>query len=422
MPIARTFGVAASSTILRIPSWRSSFFRAHRMLVAIAVSLVVAVGLGVGVSLWRRAEVEPFRMEGAVAATGPELANALYQSLGVELRPGHDVRLVDNGTVFDALDDEIRRATKSVHVDIFIWQKGAASDRMISAVTDRARAGITCRILVDHVGSPGFDEDVRPPLERAGCEVRVFRRAGRTPDVAARNHRKIVVVDGRVAFTGGFAIRDEWLGDGVTNDAWRDANVRFTGPAVAYAQQAIAENWQEAGGALFPADTFPPADAGGATRAVFVGSTASPVLARAERLVQLFVTAAQKRLWIANAYFVPPKGLIERIKAKARAGVDVRLLLPGKKSDSKISMGSQHIAYGSLVEAGVRVFEYQPSMMHAKTMVADDDLAMVSTINLEPLSFAKLEEDALVVSDASFTADLAHRFEADCVHARPVGH
>jgi len=354
-----------------------------------------------------------------VPAAAPGFANAVFQSLGAEMRPGHEVRLVGNGAVFDALEEDIRHAQKSVHIDIFIWQKGIASDRLVAALTSRARAGVACRVLVDDVGSPGFDEEVRPRL--AGCEVRVFRRVGRTPDEAARNHRKIVVIDGRVAFTGGFAIRDEWLGDGVTNEAWRDANVRFTGPAVVTAQHAIAENWQEAGGALFPEDALAPPIEAGPTVAAFVTSTATPVVSRAERLVHLLVRAATKRLWIANAYFVPPKGLLEVVEAKARAGVDVRLLVPGKKSDSTISLGSQHIAYGQLSKAGVRVFEYQPSMMHAKTMVVDDEIALVSTINLEPLSLGKLEEDALVVTDRSFNGDLARTFEADCLHARRVG-
>jgi len=382
----------------------------------------VAVGLAVAAVVWQhgREEEQTFRLRGGVPSAGTDLTTALYQSVGAELRPGHDVTIVGNGAVFDALESDIRQAKASIHVDIFIWQMGKASDRLLGAITERARAGVACRILVDDAGSPSFDEDVRPPLEAAGCEVRVFRRSPGTEDELARNHRKIVVIDGRVAFTGGFGIRDEWLGDGVHAEGWRDANVRFTGPAVAGAQQAIAENWQEAGGALFPPDAFPVPDATGPITAAFVTSTASPVVSRAERLVQFMAQGAKKRLWIANAYFVPPESFLDIIKGKARSGVDVRILVPGKKTDSKISMGSQHMEYGALVTSGVRVLEYEPSMMHAKTMVVDEELAMVSTINLEPLSLGKLEEDALVVVDRAFTADLARTFEADCAHARTI--
>jgi cardiolipin synthase len=151
-----------------------------------------------------------------------------------------------------------------------------------------------------------------------------------------------------------------------------------------------------------------------------VTSTVSPVLTRTERVVQLMIQASKKRLWIANAYFVPSKAIIEMLERKASEGVDVRLLMPAKKSDSKASAGAQHVEYGPLVKQGVHVFEYLPSMMHAKTMVVDDELAVVASMNLDPLSLSKLEEVALVVQDRDFTAALARMFEADLTHARAV--
>ncbi len=394
--------------------------RRHPVVVLLVAGVLVAIGLAAGIHAHEE-EVRHFRLETDVPSSGEPFALAVYQSLGARVRPGHEVTLVGNGAVFDALAQEIGRAKSSVHVDVFIWQKGTASDKLIVALEKRA-PGVDCRVLVDDVGSPHFEEDIAPRLAKARCETRRFRPLPGSGDELARNHRKLVVIDGRVAFTGGFGIRDEWLGDGVTAEAWRDANVRFTGPAVADAQQAIAENWQEAGGALFPASAFPELDADLPRKAsaALVTSTASPVLSRAERLVQLLVRAAKKRLWIANAYFVPPDAITDMLREKARAGVDVRLLMPGKKSDSKISMGSQHLAYDELVQSGVRVFEYQPSMMHAKTMVVDDEIGIVGSINLEPLSFEKLEEDALVVQDRAFAEELARSFEQDVTHARPV--
>jgi cardiolipin synthase len=363
---------------------------------------------------------QAFELRVAIPSEGASFASALQQSLGVELRPGHRVTLLPNGAVFDALDEEIRKAQKSVHILLYIWEKGAASDRVVSALVERAKAGVACRILVDDFGSPDFVKTVQPALVSAGCEVRLFRPLPGTGDKLARNHRKVVVVDGRVGFTGGFGIRDNWLGDGVTADGWRDTNVRFTGPAVTGAQQAIAENWQEAGGALFPADTFPTQDSSGPASAAFVTSTVSPVLTRTERLVQLMIQASKKRLWIANAYFVPSKAIIEMLERKASEGVDVRLLMPAKKSDSKASAGAQHVEYGPLVKRGVHIFEYLPSMMHAKTMVVDDELSVVASMNLDPLSLSKLEEVALVVQDRDFATALARLFEADLTHAKAV--
>lgn len=279
---------------------------------------------------------------------------------------------------------------------------------------------MACRIVVDDLGSPDFGKDLSPTLTAAGCAVRVFRPMFQNADELARNHRKIVVIDGTLGITGGFGIRDNWLGDGVCNDSWRDTNVRFTGPAVAEAQQAFAENWQEAGGPLLPADAFPAIAPSGPAAAAFVGSTASPTLTRSERLEQLMVQAAKKRVWIANAYFVPSRAILDMLKRKASEGVDVRLLVPGKKSDSKTSFGVQLAEYGPMIERGVQVWEYEPTMMHAKTMLVDDDLVTVASINLDPLSLGKLEESALVVQDPAFAARLVETFDADCKHARKL--
>ncbi|CAN5700841.1 phospholipase D-like domain-containing protein [soil metagenome] len=389
---------------------------------AAALLCLVAAGTSAGCKRddKREEDKKPFELRVAIPSEGAPFASALHQALGVQLRPGHELTLLSNGAVFDGLEQEIRKAQSSIHVLLYIWDKGAASDRIVAAITDRAKAGVACRLLIDDFGSPDFKKDVQPALVAAGCEVRIFRPLPGNGDKLARNHRKVVVTDGRVAITGGFGIRDSWLGDGVTNDGWRDANVRFTGPAVAEAQQAIAENWMEAGGALFPPTAFPAQEASGPASAAFVTSTVSPVLTRAERLVQLVIQAAKRRLWIANAYFVPSDAILEMLKRKASEGVDVRLLMPGKKSDSKASAGAQHKEYGPLVERGVHVFEYEPSMMHAKTMVVDDELAVVASINLDPLSLGKLEEVALVVQDRGFVTTLASTFEADLKHAKTI--
>lgn len=395
------------------------------------ILLAFLVAIGLGVAMCERAEEKTqFLLRTEIPSSGEPFALALYQSLGTSPQPGHEVTMVNNGVVFDRIAADVRAAKASVHFDVFIWQKGRASDRLLDAIDARAK-GVECRVLVDDLGSPGFAKDIAPRLESAGCEWHLFRRFPGGGDKLARSHRKIVVIDGRIAYTGGFGIRDEWLGDGITNEAWRDSNVRFTGPAVTEAQQGFAENWQEGGGALLPATVFPHLygdDAhdpdvdpwAGGVKAAFVLSTASPVLSRAERLVQIMIRAAKKRLWIANAYFVPSDEVLDLVKEKGDAGVDVRLLLPGKHSDSRISMGSQHVAYGSLTEHHVRIWEYEPSMMHAKTFVVDQELAVVGSINLEPLSFSKLEEDALVVQDRVFTDELARTFEQDCKHASEI--
>lgn len=344
-------------------------------------------------------------------------SNALYQSVGVPLRSGHEVEVLDNGRVFDALIEDLERARSSMHVLLYIWEPGTASDRVSHVLAARARAGVECRILVDAFGSSGFAERLGPTLEQAGCQVKLFR-ALPGHDKLARNHRKIVVIDGQVAFTGGFGIRDNWLGEGLKEDEWRDTQVRFRGPAVLDAQQAFAENWQEAGGSLLPASAFPETPALGSALAAFVSSTASPIVTRAERLTQLLLAFGRKRIWISNAYFVPSAAILRLLADKAARGVDVRVLVAGKHSDSKTSFGAQQLEYRSLIERGVRVWEYVPSMLHTKAMLVDTELALVGSINLDPLSLNKLEEGALVVQDPAVNERLARNFLQDCAQAK----
>ena len=366
-------------------------------------------------------EAVALRLDGTSWPAEVSFAGALYQSLAVPMTSGHALERLDDETVFDAVVEEIAKARRSVHILIYIWEPGRASERVVAALAQRD-PGVECRILVDAFGSSSFEEELQEPLRGAGCEVRVFRPLP-SEETLARNHRKIVVVDGLRAITGGFGISDNWLGDGSAQAPWRDTNVRFQGPAVGQAQQAFAENWQEAGGGLLPAHAFPEPEKqpAGAAKAAFVTSTASPVLARAERLTYLLLAASKRRLWLSVAYFVPPEAMLEVLKRKAAAGVDVRLLIAGFKSDSKTAFGSQQMDYSELIRQGVRIFEYQPSMMHAKTMVVDEEIAMVGSQNLDPLSLHELEEGSLVVEDAAFNAGLASAFLRDCERAEEVG-
>jgi cardiolipin synthase len=346
-----------------------------------------------------------------------ELQTALFQSVAAPLRPGHDVRLLDNGAVFDTIVADVRAARSSIHVLMYIWESGVASDRVLQALRERTQAGVTCRILVDAFGSAGFTEQLAPQLEAAGCEVRLFRPLPGGAELA-RNHRKLVVIDGKVAVTGGFGIRDNWLGGGLKDDEWRDTQVRFAGPAVRDAQQAFAENWQEAGGALLPPAAFPELEGAGPAHAAFVASTGANTVTRAERLMQLLIQFGRQRIWISNAYFVPSVAITRLLERKASEGVDVRVLVAGKQSDSKTSFGAQQLEYGSLTRAGVRIWEYEPSMLHSKAMLVDTELAVVGSINLDPLSLNELEEAALVTRDADVNSQLAQSFLRDCERAR----
>ena len=365
-----------------------------------------------------RKPVGEFRLDAAVPDHGPDFSNALFQSVGVQLKPGNQVDVFNNGSVFDAQLEEIARARRSIHIETFIWSEGRVSDRLVDAVTARARKGVQCRILVDAVGSLGF-EKIGQKLAYAGCAVRMFRPVPGQDDLA-RLHRKMVVIDGRTGFTGGFGIDDKWLGKGLSDDPpeWRDSNLRVRGPAVRDMQLAFAQNWQEAGGELLPKDAFPDPGQPGDVHAGFVSSTEHGVVTAGDRMMQLLIEAAKRRVWISNAYFVPSTPILELLARKAREGVDVRVLAAGDKTDTPAYLKLQRERMDGLVKAGARAYEYAPAMMHGKTMLVDDTLVAVGSFNLDALSLNKMEEGALVVDDRRIALEEERRFIDDMAHAR----
>ncbi len=361
---------------------------------------------------------------------GPEgFSFALYQSTGVGLVPGHTVKLVENGGIFDALVEDIRRAKSSVHILVYIWRPCEPSDRLVEALLERARAGVACRVVVDPVGSEevsgdkDFDQKVERRLTEGGVEVHYYRPlAGKWfGRLLGRVHQKIAVIDGRVGFTGGFGIWKVWAGDGRKPEEWRDTHVRVEGPMVSGMQLAFSRAWQEAGGALLPREAFPECPEAGPVPAAFVASTGKLGVTDAERMVRMVIAAARKRLWISNAYFTPPNSILEALLHKRQHdGVDVRVLAPGPIHDVPVIRASQRATYEELLRGGVRIFEYQASMMHAKTMLVDDWLCLIGSTNLDALSLNKLGEDSLVMNDPEMNAQLARSFEEDLRYSREV--
>jgi len=364
--------------------------------------------------------------EGAYEVTPPkDLDRALEEQVGTRFHAHNRVALSENGQVFDDIAAAIAKAKVSVNIVTFIWRPGGPSDAVLAPLLERARAGVKCRVLVDALGSRHFEGRVRPRLEGAGCEVRVHRP--REDDVLERNHRKIVVVDGVVGITGGFGIWKSWEGHGLKKDEWRDSNAVVEGPVVRDLQRAFEASWVQAGGDPLPAADVPEPPGAGGTPAMFVASGAQDLdggadRTRMERATVLLIRSATKRIWIANSYFVPSVEILSLLVAKAKAGVDVRVLAPGPVHDWTSIRAAQRDGYPELVAAGVKIFEYQPSMMHSKTMVVDDHLVMIGSTNLDPLSLRQMEEGSLVIEDAALAGELEKHLEQDFAWSKPILH
>jgi cardiolipin synthase len=344
----------------------------------------------------------------------------LERMTGARLVGGNELVPIENGAVFDAVVQAIEEARSHVHIVTYIWRGETGPSLRVTRALVRRAPGVECRILVDPFGSFKFDGDQKEALRRSGCEVRSYGLRADTR-ATARNHRKIVIVDGTTGITGGFGYHTSFEGNGRKRDEWRDSAVRVRGPAVAQMQRAFEQNWREAGGADLPRAAHAEAPRRGDTRAAFVASSPrgdepSP----AEAMTHLLVVSARERLWIANSYFVPDRKLQELIAERARAGVEVRVLAPGPVHDVAPVRAGQRATYEKLLEAGVRIFEYQPSMMHAKTIVVDDRWVAIGSTNMDELSFERLEEGSVVADSPKVARHLLRQLAADFEHSQEI--
>lgn len=353
---------------------------------------------------------------------------------GARFEGGHAVDLLlDGDGLFPPLWAEIRAARRSVTVQLYYCKPGRLADSLAAALERPARAGLPVLFLYDAFGCGSLEPAYLERLRDAGVLVHPFRplRWWSLHRAQERSHARIVVVDGRVAYTGGFGIDDRWSAAGADGGAgWRDTNVRFTGPGVRDLQAAFADGWAEAAGELLVGDTFfppPPHDPASGDARPAEGVVAGVLHSRpdggsttAERLLALTIAAAKRTLYISNAYFLPDDDFRALLTDAARRGVDVRVLTPGEETDVPVVWYAARAHYAPLLEAGVRLYEYQPTMMHAKTFVVDGVWSSIGSMNFDTRSLAANDESTLLVLDRGFGARMDSLFLADLPHAREV--
>lgn len=345
---------------------------------------------------------------------------------GTTLQEGHDLQLMTCGDdTYPGLWDDIRAAKRFVAVQMYYFKEGEVANQFRDALVERARAGVAVLFLYDAFGSK-VSREYKDALTSAGVEIAPFRplRIQLLHTIKHRAHSRAIVIDGEIGYTGGFGIDDKWLGDGRHHGQWRDTNVRLRGPAVTQLMGAFASCWAEATGELmtgpvcFPAEVpkagNPPALAAIVHAMPTVGSTP------AERLVALTLAAARRTLYITNPYFVPDDDVRRFLRDAARRGVDVRILTVGEESDVKSTLYAARARYKHLLEAGVRIYEYQAAMIHAKTILVDGVWGMVGTINTDNRSMAFNNEVSLVAMDATFGDALTKMFMKDIEYAKEI--
>jgi cardiolipin synthase len=302
---------------------------------------------------------------------------------------------------------------------------GKVADTLSAILRERARAKVRVLLLVDAFGSQHLGKDWIRSLREAGVEVAKLRqlRWFTIHDAGDRSHVRVVVVDGRTGWTGGFGLADYWLGDGHHEEQWRESNVRFSGPAVMELQAAFAAAWAEATGELltgrlfFPADGFQPV---GPTHAGLLYTAPTTGSTPAERFLALTLSGARKSLYITNSYFVPDDDFRRLLKRAVKRGVDVRVLTVSSKTDVKTTWYAGRYRYEELLRSGVRIYEYQPTMVHSKTIVADGLWSSIGSMNFDNRSMAFNDESNLVVLDTAFGAQMDSVFLDDLRYSKEI--
>jgi cardiolipin synthase A/B len=322
----------------------------------------------------------------------------------------------------------ISAARKTVNFEAYIFWSGEVGGRFRDALAERAAHGVAVRILLDAVGSPrghlsASDVEV---LRRAGCHVEFFHsiKPWMLWVFNHRNHRRVLVVDGTLGFTGGVGFADPWRGDADSKEHWRDTQVRVEGPAVRGLQRAFQDNWSEVTGeALAGEEFFPALPPAGALAVAVVPSSPLAAMSGAGRVYAISLAAAMKEIWIANSYFLPDDATSGLLVAAVKRGVDVRIIVPSDaRSDVPATKAAGRSSFGPLLEGGVKIFEYQPTMFHIKTMVVDGLFSTVGSANFDDRSFHLNEEINLFVYDGAFAGQMKESYRRDLARCRPYTH
>ena len=332
---------------------------------------------------------------------------------------GNHVELLINGDqIFDAMLETIRNAERSVNLLSYIYWKGEIGEKVSECLAERARAGIEVNVLLDAVGSAKMSPALIKEMTEAGASVVRFRppKPYAIRRLNNRTHRKLLIADGRVGMVGGVGIADQWTGNAQDSDHWRDTHTRVHGPVVRGLQGAFAENWLEAtGDVLVGPDYLPelePVDDDGDAIQV-VRSSAGVGDTNMETLYFLAISCARERLDLTSAYFVPRPAFVQALGDAVERGVQVRVLVPGPHADKPPVRIAGHATYEELLEAGVRIWEYQPTMLHAKTLAVDGVWASVGSVNFDNRSFQLQDEATMCVRGARFVTLLDEQFERD---------
>jgi cardiolipin synthase A/B len=366
----------------------------------------------------RREGAFGYDLVGGVEVSSPDFVRAAEALTVAPVTEGNEAELLINGDrIFPAIIETIEGARETLNLETYVYWRGDISRDIARAVCARAEAGVECKVLLDALGSAQMERSLLGEMREAGVSVWRFRppKPWTLNRLVNRSHRRVLVADGTVGMTGGVGIAAEWTGDADDPDHWRDTHVRVRGPVVRGMQGAFAEHWLEATGEVLGGEGYlpelePVTDGG---RMQFVRSKAGVGDTNVEALYYLAIASAGRSIDLTAAYFVPRPAFVDALAESAGRGVTVRILVPGPHIDKGFVRLAGRAAYETLLEAGVEIWEYQATMLHAKTMVVDGVWSSVGSVNFDNRSFQLHDEATLGIWDEHFARLLTESFETD---------
>lgn len=405
--------------VFTIRSWwfwaiPAAYFAASGNWIAAAILGVMAFGTFVFSPQLAFTEAEldyPFTTDSA------EFFSTMEGATGVPFYPGNRLEILNNGDEFyPSMLQAIEQAEYSITMEQYIHWEGEIGRRFAEAFARSAQRGVSVKLLLDSVGSATIGKGILATLEKAQVQLAWFRpiRWYSLHRANHRTHRKSLIIDGRIAFTGGAGIADHWTGHAQDRDHWRDMQVRIEGPAAMPLQTGFSRNWLATTGELITgARYFPPPDAPGAVAVQTILSSPEDGRHNASIMYQMALLCAQRYVYIANPYFVPDRNIIQLLRECVQRGVDVRVMVAGVNNDVWWARQNSVRLYGRLLAAGVRIYEYSPAMLHHKTMVVDGVWATIGTANFDNRSFALNEESSVCFYDRLLVGRMREIFFED---------
>jgi cardiolipin synthase A/B len=397
----------------------------RRLIVPVVLTFLLTLAIGLVVLNFSVGEKNvDHKLPRLYSTQDPQFRRAMGALLGPPVVTGNTSHELINGDqIFPAMLQAIRSAQRSITFETYIYWSGEIGKEFADALSERSKAGVKIHVLLDWVGSAKIDQSFLDEMSGAGVQIRKFHKPHwyNLARLNNRTHRKLLVVDGKVGFTGGVGIAPKWTGHGQDAEHWRDSHYRIEGPVAAQMQAVFMENWLKVTGEVMHGEAyFPPIPAVGNADAQVFSSSPSGGSETMQLMYHLSLTAADRSVDLSSAYFVPDELTSQVLVDALKRGVKLRIIVPGAITDSETVRSASRAAWGPLLQAGARIFEYQPTMYHCKVMIVDRSLVSVGSTNFDNRSFQLNDEANLNIYDAAFAERQTAVFEDDLRHAREI--